>query len=808
MNQNNFYLKYLKYKNKYLQLKTQFDQVGGAKPLNNILKGINLFTDLDMEKYLNPIYGLIMAESGYIKNNFYLHQAGFANTPESIIINHVVREIPGTIQPTKDIVQKIKPETIGKYIGFLYITKSNWFKNLNEKSKALTKIITSQSATKEEKDSSIAQSKAINNLVKELNKFNKENIFGIKPGTGVIEHFHILLYCLWWISTDKSGIVKYYLGINDAFKLANVYEPESFSQIIIPENFVTEEFTKDEIDGDIIPIPSFELVIAKLTKKSFDIFNQEYAKSFCPEYPIYADCGETTVRNLLNLISFNHVSGFYDVNELKRFGAIEPVIEYYLIFKTPSIQASHKPQLIYGEELNARDAWSKLIILYGASNISWVRTCSTNNQGFELNSKMASDGTKSNILQIVQNLLPEIKSFSKINTKYITQVKDATTNGIGIITITHNIFGEIFIQCHSGHYFMEISKKLKKIKKLDALSDAQFEIYNIFSNIGMDANNYLWYNITGDYLPNLINGDLNETLKLNLVKLSLTTQYNPDVRKRIKIDVGKIPMEIFTKSKVADQYSYKSNNFNFISQIENFTRLDITLKNVNTITSVDLSPLYPIETIGDNFLTLGQNITNIDLTPLSNVKIIGDSFLARCKNLQTINLEKLTNITDIGYSFLVDCLKINFVDFSAFGQIKMLKKYFLSYCSNIKQVDLSPMKELINIDSDVLINMDKLEKVNLSGLSKLKKISHNFLSNCPELVEVNMQGLDSLEIVYGDFLSHCPKLKQINLTECPNLQYFIANGIGPDLKIICTEKQKPIITQMINKDYIANIIVV
>ena len=54
-----FYTKYLKYKNKYLQLKSlQMKSLyGGDKPIINNISMINLFTDADMEKFLNPIYG-------------------------------------------------------------------------------------------------------------------------------------------------------------------------------------------------------------------------------------------------------------------------------------------------------------------------------------------------------------------------------------------------------------------------------------------------------------------------------------------------------------------------------------------------------------------------------------------------------------------------------------------------------------------------------------------------------------------------------------------------------------------------------
>ena len=54
-----YYEKYLKYKNKYLELKNLLNlQYGGDKPVIRYIDQINLFTDPEMEAYLNPIYGL------------------------------------------------------------------------------------------------------------------------------------------------------------------------------------------------------------------------------------------------------------------------------------------------------------------------------------------------------------------------------------------------------------------------------------------------------------------------------------------------------------------------------------------------------------------------------------------------------------------------------------------------------------------------------------------------------------------------------------------------------------------------------
>ena len=60
--------KYLKYKNKYLEL---VNQKGGDIPSSSILKDINLFAkNTQIEKYLNPVYGFIYYYNNFIPNNY------------------------------------------------------------------------------------------------------------------------------------------------------------------------------------------------------------------------------------------------------------------------------------------------------------------------------------------------------------------------------------------------------------------------------------------------------------------------------------------------------------------------------------------------------------------------------------------------------------------------------------------------------------------------------------------------------------------------------------------------------------------
>jgi hypothetical protein len=62
----NFKNKYLKYKIKYLQLKNI--QTGGDLPIINDVYSVNKFTEIEMEKYMNPIHGYILSANELLSN--------------------------------------------------------------------------------------------------------------------------------------------------------------------------------------------------------------------------------------------------------------------------------------------------------------------------------------------------------------------------------------------------------------------------------------------------------------------------------------------------------------------------------------------------------------------------------------------------------------------------------------------------------------------------------------------------------------------------------------------------------------------
>ena len=124
-----YYEKYLKYKKKYLDLKNLLNlqniQKGGDKPIIRNIDRINLFTNPEMEAYLNPIYGLILSNTGFIPNLYHLYKSGFIEPPDKMynyatLINKVCNEITGSIQPTNEI-RSLKPIDFGRYIGLKYV---------------------------------------------------------------------------------------------------------------------------------------------------------------------------------------------------------------------------------------------------------------------------------------------------------------------------------------------------------------------------------------------------------------------------------------------------------------------------------------------------------------------------------------------------------------------------------------------------------------------------------------------------------------------------------------------------------------
>jgi hypothetical protein len=796
-----YYNKYLKYKLKYNELKKNGLKklIGGDKPFINFIDRINLFINSDMEKYLNPIYGYYMCENGYISNNYFLVKKKLIDTKHSDTIKRICKLIPGAIQPTNDIM-KLKPIDFGRYIAIKYVNMQNKIEgnNIINSINDSGKIIFHNKLNK-------ADTLKLNEYISKLRRFIPINTDNEEL------YFHFILYCLWWNSNNDDGIVEYYKGINEILEIINVYleDNDRYKYDMI--------YTNPSMQNN----HNFEKTIFNILSKPFKIYNQEYSRIFCESIKnTYADCGETTARNLINLICLN--KNKFDINILRdNFKNINPrVLEYYEKFNTFDSQS------LMNTELNARDLWSDLITNDASHNIIFLKKCDDLDKKYEMNSGLSKDGITGNFLQLIRNLLG-IENFEEIKNDTIENIIDNTKNGIGDINIYHKNMGKIIIHCTEGHYYMELQKKdnydIKKdfskenIKKIDIL---------LKKNIKQD--DLIWIDFSSELLVEYINSYEDN---IDLFKLSLTDKYDDDTRRRIIINTEKNIFRYiesnFLNDDILNKYNFKSVNYDFVKKIPNLKRLECDIIDKN-IKQIDLSPLVNIESIGNNFMYRFHNLEKIDLSPLVNLKTIGynflfecyeikdinlshlihlkkidGSFMTLCIKLEKINLSGLDNLEEIGLDFMIGCSKLKEIDLSSLKKIKNIYNRFMAECSEIRKIDLTPLKNLEEINNSFMENCNKLEKIDLNGLVNLKSIGNSFMYRCKNLIHIDFSSLVNLKTIDSNFMSGCLKLENINLTNLDNLEsignYFMKDcNMLREINLISLRKLKKINTGFMN----------
>jgi hypothetical protein len=92
-------------------------------------------------------------------------------------------------------------------------------------------------------------------------------------------------------------------------------------------------------------------------------------------------------------------------------------------------------------------------------------------------------------------------------------------------------------------------------------------------------------------------------------------------------------------------------------------------------------------------------LTSIDLSELSNVTTIGNNFMSNCSSLTNIDLSRLTQLTTIGYGFMSGCASLTNIDLSKLDRLQTIGKYFLEYCTNLITLDLSNLKNTVTINT-------------------------------------------------------------------------------------------------------------
>ena len=780
----NYLQKYIKYKNKYLILKNNL-KGGNLYITNDDIKYINRFkTETDIEIFLNPIYGLYMYESGFISNIFFLNKANlldviiFKNEDEkkhiidtAKIINKIYNN-NGLNIPTNDIYisdiekdgkirTKYTPYAIGSYIAllFLHIKK----KDLKSNDKLPFKKI----------------------------KQDVEKISdNIKLGNINVEHFYLILFCLWCKMTNIDSLNEYYNGIKAVF---DIYGPE-YNIFINDKNLIDRPFEND--------------MIKYFSSDSFNIFNYGKTKSFCDSL-MYPDCGETTIRNLINLICLK--DNKFNQNILEQLGAIDQIKEYYKIFYDLNRQNSKNQydckEIFKDNEnnnLSSQEAWSKIIIFYANENINFNSTCTKDDKiNYNVKSGLSKNNSIPNFLQLMKNLLREIN---------LEDQKILQNNNILIsLDLDNDGFGKIDIKKNNDDYIIYLNNGHFHMKKIDNMKNNNIMLYNNYNKFIFDVlkpNNYHGnffyynYNYLSEELNNIIHSNTNENNSLNLLLLSTTNKFNTNDRRLISINIKynlhiNFINKLLNKNKnILNDYFYISDNFDFIT-IYDIQPINFKINCLNK--EIDLSPLKNYTFISDNFLFGCNNLEKIDLSSLKNLKSIGKGFLFECNNLEEIDLSSLENLEFIDDEFLANCKKLKKINSLNFSQLEYINDNFLANCDNLEEIDLSSLKNLKSIGNNFLANCSNLTKVILPQSINLISIGNNFLNNCEKLKKIDLSQFINLKDIGYRFLAECGDLEEIIL---PSLKNLIS--IGNNFMIDCVKLKKINLLNLSQLEYIGN----
>ena len=510
----NYKLKYLKYKQKYIILKNNnILQFGGDTPNINVIKNISLFTpDSDLDLHFNPIYGFLYIQLGYIDNIYNFTP----DNDEFKIIKKCFHKINNLVLPTNNL-RKIDIDDFAKLSVYLYLNHvfkdnvDNIKKNIHTVIDLLKKL-----STVANKDDLILIKNDIfkkicnlkisgiqfdifsnmkySDLINSLSNYKRELQKIITPPTFnskikeylpdsyfkeyKLEKFYIILVILWYKFNNKAGIVQYYQSLNKY--LLNDFK------IIIPDDYANILFTYNDFINPGKDFYSILAYIYHININSMQLLNYEsveYTKNMCTSCTrkgcYFPDCGETTLRNFLNIVFYDDVNNCFNYKRLCELGANDKLKEFYTKFNSFAAQTSTDKIKIFNKELNARDAWS--MIISNLPDVNYIQKCESKEDeqiyNFELNTALSKNSVP-NILEVIKQLfliIKKIEDFEEI--KIIDNSLDE--DGLGIITFEKlSTNAQYTINISDKHYELEEEKKemidfnyayLKEKKYIDLL---------------------------------------------------------------------------------------------------------------------------------------------------------------------------------------------------------------------------------------------------------------------------------------------------------------------------------------------------
>jgi hypothetical protein len=836
-----YYQKYIKYKNKYLILKQDKIfriQTGGEFPEFYALKNISLFPkDSDIEEHLNPIYGFLWNTTGLLENYYNFVSDDFI----SKLVNKSFKTVAGVVTPTDELAddKTCSIDALTKFIVYLYLQKT--YKdsnvgaiiyNVKELIKGIERSISSSSSSesliktinklytnkfislkivnitldippKNESNNYVELLCALKAYLNELNKITLKPEIKIAGKTSIGEFFpetyiksldkkvfYVILSVLWYKFNNKQGILDYYICLNK-------YLPSGM-KVSIPDNYVNDLFKSDELKPNVM-LNTWEHVIASLAKNSLasiKLFKQQwanYTQTLCNRTCItrrnnncsFPDCGESMLRSFINIIIYDPMTQSFDLGKLDTLGAIPTVKTYYATFNTINKQSNKEPTDIFGEKLNARDAWG--MVVSNMSNIKYIDSCKKKDESkyiFEISDGLNETG-QINMIQLMKNLLPRMPDLEneeeedydeyeeeeeeekENEKKYVSEWTKLGFNikfdykldkkGYGIILFSTEL-GNFEMNFEHGHYhivqknnkvFLQINYHILKPEEKKYIYFLQKDQDKINELVNQSIENVYFIKFTPDTLIPFFNkyyenfNPPNNKL-YNCIFNYMSSEYDSDKKSRTRVNLSKL--------NIIDTRELK--NFN----------LDIKLID-DKPTSTDITDIIEINTNTKNSLELMNKLDNLTLSidePLGNMfdTLSGLKSLT-LKNFPSEIGESLNNLTNL--KSLTILQQVAWIQ-KALTKLTNLENLTISKFTNSIKGCFTTLTNLKNLT--IGNNFDKSLEGSLTTLRKLKTLRINVANSkigdaFDNLVELETLIFDSCYVEIGTSLKSLVNLKTL-----------------------------------------------
>jgi hypothetical protein len=608
-----------------------------------------------------------------------------------------------------------------------------------------------------------------------------------------INIFYWLLSLLFYKLSNKEKIKIYYEEINKIL-------PEN-NKIIINSDYIEDNYTFDDLNTDILSeeklyeerknINNYMSYAIIMLKKIYNVPINLYTQKFTKTYycnKIYSDCGETTLRNFINVITYDFVTDSFNLDKLNILKPNIKLKEYYKVFN--NFQKQNNDDITYEifcKKLNPRDAWD--FVISNMPNVNYNNFCDDlyKTYKYEIKSGLSKPNSETelpinNMFQVLKNLFLNISSWNSFEINDIKIIDNLDEkNEINIIVDKYSYIWK-FMTKHYDFIFH------KNNTTNNIVFFEKYSIYKFYENI-YTINNYdilnkkysNWYYFklkNDDDILNFFNTSSNFLTDETYTKIFeyILMNFDNDKLSRTTVDMLKVKNFISNNLYIFNDIEYytNKNTLHYIKKIN--TKLKFNTINLKKIINKIpcLASLTFSEQTDEEFYVFSNKLINltfdknfnsyVDLDNLINLTHLtfGDNFNKELKLDNLINLTHLTFGTKINVPINLDNLNnLTYLSCNSyiygFNNLTKLTNLILSGFFN-QNLDLSNLTNLTNLTLHVneTINLDKLinlqtltfgnyfnKVVNLDNLTKLNTLTFGYDFNQP----VNLEKLINLNIL-------------------------------------------------------------